>query len=42
MRQYLQQQNYCKREEKCIKFIKHFNSKNNNLRRIDIFILVNK
>ena len=31
-RQYLLQLNYYKSEEKCIKFIKHFKSKKNNLK----------
>lgn len=42
MKQYLQQQNYYKREERCIKSIKHLNNKNNNLKGNDALILVNK
>jgi hypothetical protein len=41
LKQYHQQQNYYKNVEKCIKYIKHFKHKNNNIKSIFTFILDN-
>ena len=40
MRQFLLRQNYYKKEEKCMKYMKHLNNKNNNLKGKNLFRII--